>query len=137
MKTLSQIEKTEAQAAPSGEKGFAVDTTFVLFFLALEFGHSIQSIFSLDGFVLALTLSAIVVLPYFLPSNEKPVFGSWLMGRSLIAGFAIFLGVMYRQSLGVVLPEMFRFLPMTLLIVAAMLSCYIQFYGFLRLRFVK
>ena len=45
--------------------------------------------------------------------------------------------MMFKQSLGVVLPETIRFLPMTLLIVTAMLSCYIQFYGFLKLRLAK
>jgi hypothetical protein len=134
MKTLSQIGETPAEL--SGEKGFAIDTTFVLFFLAIEFGQTFRA-FSLDGIFLALTLAAIAVLPYFLPSNEKPSFGNWLLGRSLITVFAVLLGIMFRQSLGVVLPEMFRFLPMTLLILTAMLSCYIQFYGLLKLRFVK
>ncbi|HEX9962499.1 MAG TPA: hypothetical protein VGB00_16310 [Pyrinomonadaceae bacterium] len=134
MKTLSQIGDAQAEAA--GEKGFAIDTTFVLFFLAIEFGQTFQ-IFSLDGIFLTLTLAAIAVLPYFLPTGEKPDFGNWLLGRSLITGFGILLGVMFKQSLGVVLPEMFRFLPMTLLIITAMLSCYIQFYSLLKLRFVK
>ena len=61
----------------------------------------------------------------------------WILGRSAITVFAVLLGVLFKQSVGVFLPETFRFLPMTLLIVAAMLSCYIQFYGFLKLRFVK
>ena len=134
MKTLSQIG--DAQAELRGEKGFAIDTTFVLFFLAIEFGQTFQ-FFSLDGIFLALTLAAIAVVPYFLPTGEKPDFGNWLLGRSLITGFGILLGVMFKQSLGVVLPEMFRFLPMTLLIITAMLSCYIQFYSVLKLRFVK
>ena len=47
------------------------------------------------------------------------------------------LGAIFKQSLGVVLPETFRFLPMTLLIVTAMLCCYVQFYGFLKLRLAK
>ena len=36
-----------------------------------------------------------------------------------------------------VLPDGLRFMPMTLLILTAMVSCYIQFYGLLRLRPVK
>jgi hypothetical protein len=138
MKTLSQIGDARAESTGGNEKGFAIETTFVLFFLAIEFGQTFQ-LFSLDGFFLALTLAAIAVLPYFLPSSsgEKPDFGNWLLGRSLITGFGILLGVMFKQSLGVVLPEMFRFLPMTLLIITAMLSCYIQFYSLLKLRFVK
>ncbi len=116
--------------------GFAVETTFVLFFLAVEFGRSFGG-FTLDGAVLALTLLMLIVLPYFLLSSEKPGFGSWLLGRSAITFLAVFLGVIFKQSLGIYLPETFRFLPMTLLIVTAMLSCYIQFYGFLKLRVAK
>lgn len=126
-----------AQTETVDNKGFAVETTFVLFFLAIELGQSF-SLFALDSLLLAATLVMIAVLPYFLYSNEeKPRFGSWLLGRTLIAGFALLLGVMFKQTLGVVLPETFRFLPMTLLIGTAMISCYIQFYGFLKLRPVK
>lgn len=137
MKSLSQIEEAQAAESTGADRSFAIDTTFVLFFLAIEFGQTFKMELSLDGVCLALTLAAIAILPYFLPSNDKPAFGNWLLGRGLITGFAVLLGVMFKQSLGVVLPEMFRFLPMTLLIITAMLSCYIQFYGFLRLRFVK
>lgn len=127
----------KAQTETVDSKGFAVETTFVLFFLAIELGQSI-SLFALDSLFLAVTLLMIAVLPYFLYSNEeKPDFSNWLLGRSLIVGFAVLLGVMFKQTLGVVLPETFRFLPMTLLIATAMISCYIQFYGFLKLRPVK
>ena len=131
---MARLENSQINL--SEDKGFAVDTTFVLFFLAIEFGQSFNG-FSLDSIFLALTLLMMLALPYFLPGEEKPSFGNWIFGRSLIAGFAIVLGVLFRQSLGVVLPETFRFLPMTLLIVAAMLGCYIQFYSFLKLRLAK
>ena len=134
MKTLSHFENEQVEIAEGKE--FAVDTTFVLFFLAIEFGRSFNGL-TLDGAFLALTLLMLIVLPYFLHSGEKPNFMSWLLGRSLIAGFAVLLGVVFKQSLGIVLPETFRFLPMTLLIVTAMFSCYVQFYGFLKLRLIK
>lgn len=118
-----------------GEKGFVVDTTFVLFFLAVEFGQMIGS-FGLDTVLFAIALMMMTVMPYFISADEKPAFGPWLVGRTLIASFAVVLGAMFKMSLGI-LPEMFRFLPMTLLIVTAMLSCYIQFYGLLKLRTVK
>ena len=134
MKTISHIKR--AQTEMSENRGFVIETTFVLFFLAVEFGQSFSGL-TFDGVFLALTLLMIIVLPYFLPSNEKPNFKSWLLGRSFITIFAISLGLMFKQSVGVVLPETFRFLPMTLLIVTAMLSCYVQFYGFLKLRLAK
>ena len=134
MKTLSGFENERAETVE--DKGFAVDTTFVLFFLAIEFGRSFNGL-TLDGAFLALTLLMFVVLPYFLPSGAKPNFASWLLGRSLIAGFAVLLGALFQKTLGTVLPETFRFLPMTLLIVTAMFSCYVQFYGFLKLRLIK
>lgn len=134
MRTETRIEKAQHEAA--GEKNFAVDTSFVLFFLAVEFGRTFLSL-SLDNIFMFITLLTVAVLPYFLLSEEKPTFANWLLGRSLIAGFAILLGAMFKQSLGVVLPETFRFLPMTLLIVTAMLCCYIQFYSFFKLRLAK
>lgn len=134
MKTISQVG--QVRETLTRNSGFAVETTFVLFFLAVEFGQSFRSL-SLENICLAVTLLAVAVLPYFLSSDDKSSFGSWIMGRSAIAGFAIMLGWMFSRSLGVVLPEMFRFLPMTLLIVTAMLSCYIQFYGLLKIRLAK
>ena len=134
MKTLA----TSVQIAfeKSNDRGFAVETTFVLFFLAVEFGQSINA-FAIDTIVMAVTLLAFMVVPYFLPSGEKPGFGNWVLGRSLIAFFAVGLGMMFKQTLGVVLPETMRYLPMTLLIVTAMISCYIQFYGLLKIRLAK
>ncbi len=134
MKTISQVRVKQVENV--SENDFTVDTTFVLFFLAIEFGQTLSQ-FGFDTILLAITLGSIAVLPYFLPMNNKPKFGSWLVGRGLIAGLAILLGVAFKQSLGVILPETFRFLPMTLLIVTAMMSCYFQFYGLLKLRFVK
>lgn len=132
MKSISRIET--AQSEITENKGFAIETTFVLFFLAVEFGQS-ASFLALDSLFLGLTLAMFAVLPYLLyAENERPPFANWIFGRTLIAGFAFFTGVMFKQTLGVVLPETFRFLPMTLLIATAMISCYIQFYGFLKLR---
>ena len=134
MKTLAQIGQIERETAL--DKGFAIDTTFVLFFLAVEFGQMLGN-YTFETVFFAITLLMVMILPYFLPSEEKQSFANWLLGRSLITALAISIGAMFKQSLGVVLPETFRFLPMTLLIVTAMLSCYIQFYGFLKLRLAK
>jgi len=134
MKMFTQVGM--ADAAEKSDSLFAVDTTFLLFFLALEFGQSVVGL-SIESVLSVATLLVIAIAPYFLVADNKPGFKRWLFGRGVIALFAIMLGFMFRQSVGVVLPEMFRFLPMTLLIVTAMLSCYIQFYGFVRLRFVK
>jgi len=116
---------------------FAVDTTFVLFFWGIDFGQSSLA-FALDSVFSVLTLGMLLVVPYFLPSlEEKPEFIDWLMGRSVITIFAIALGVIFRQSLGVLLPETFRFLPFTLVILTAMLSCSLQFYGMIRFRLAR
>ena len=133
MKTLTQVGQIGRTS--TADKNFAIDTTFVLFFLAVEFGQMLGT-FALDTAIFAVALLTLLVMPYFLPSEDKPGFGNWLLGRTLIAAFAVSVGVMFKQSLGV-LPETFKFLPMTLLIVTAMLSCYIQFYGLLKLRLAK
>ena len=126
-----------ANTAALQSKGFAIDTTFVLFFLALEFGRSLTS-FGFDSFLMGITVLMLLILPfYFSTETERPGFGSWITGRSVIALLATSLGVDYGQIVGVVIPDTFRFLPMTLLIVTAMVSCYMQFYGMMRLRPAK
>jgi hypothetical protein len=116
---------------------FVTDTAFVLFFLALEYGRSVRPL-SVDGMLLAITMMMVLVLPYFLPSrSEKPIFTNWLLGRGAIAVLGIMLGVIFTQSVGTIVPETLRFMPLTLLIIASMISCYIQFYGLLKLRLAK
>ena len=116
---------------------FAVDTTFLLFFLGIDFGQSSME-FALESLLSIVMLGMVLVVPYFLPSlDEKPEFADWLMGRSVITIFAVGLGVIFRQSLGVLLPETFRFLPFTLVILTAMLSCSLQFYGMIRFRLAR
>ena len=120
----------------SGATENQVDTTFVIFFLAVEFGQSFQLI-TFDSIFLALTLAGISLIPYFVESSRKPKLSSWITGRMLIIVFGGILGWIFKQSLGSVLPDILRFLPLTLLMVTAMLSCYLQFYFFLKIRFVK
>jgi len=134
MKTFAQIK--QAQTENTYDRGFVIDTTFVLIFLAIEFGQSF-GIFTFDTGLLLITLLMLLVLPYYLTADEKPNFGRWFLGRAFIVAFAVLLGFMFKQTLGVVLPETFRFLPMTLLIITAMLSCYLQFYGFFKLRLAR
>ena len=119
------------------DRGFAVDTTFVLFFLAVDFGQSLLD-FGLDTLLSALTLGMLAVLPYFLPSEaERPDFAGWLLGRGVIAIFATGLGMMFGQSLGVVLPATFSYLPMTLVIVTAAASCYLQLCAMIKFRLAR
>lgn len=121
--------------APKGT--FVLDTTFVLFFLAVDFGQSLQAA-GLDVMLSGIVLGMVIVLPYFFGwGDDRPEFTRWIFGRTTIALLAVVLGLMFRASLGVVLPEMFRFLPMTLLILTAVLSCYLQFYAMIRFRLAR
>lgn len=113
------------------------DTTFVLFFLAMEYGRSTQ-MFSIDAVLMGITMLMVLALPYFLPSpHEKPTYANWLAGRGAIAVFGMLLGLIFRQSVGVVLPESLRYMPLTFLVLTAMISCYIQFYSLMKLRLAK
>src|SRR6266705_628939 len=108
------MKYTQDKIAGSGFRGMAgIDTTFVLFFLALEYGRAVQ-MFSMDGLFMGITMLMVLTLPYFLPSvREQPLFSNWMMGRGAIALFCILLGFGFKQSLGVVLPESLRFMPLT------------------------
>jgi hypothetical protein len=114
-----------------------LDTAVVLVFLAMEYGRSAH-ILSLDAVLIGVTTVMLIVLPYFLPSRgEKPSFVDWLMGRSVLALGGIILGIGFKESVGGILPESVRFMPMTFLVLASMVSCYIQFYGVMKLRLAK
>ena len=116
---------------------FSIDTTFVLFFLALELGRS-TDLMGIDTLLMSITTLMVLVLPYFLPSAaEPPSFGMWVGGRGVIAAFGLLLGAVLQKSVGTLVPDMLKFVPMTGLIVASMISCYVQFYGLLRLRLAK
>lgn len=121
----------------NGFMGFGIDTLFVLFFLALEYGRAVR-LLSIDAVLMLATMAMMLILPYFLPSKStRPTLGSWLKLRSLVAIAGLALGVLYSRSVGLVLPESLKFAPMTFLILTAMVSCYVQFYGLLRLRLAK
>jgi hypothetical protein len=114
-----------------------VDTTIVLFFLSMEYGRAVQ-MFSVDGLLMGTTMLMVLVLPFFLPSQyEKPLFANWMIRRGAVALIGILFGFVFKQSLGVLLPESLRFMPMMFLIVASMASCYVQFYGLMKLRLAK
>lgn len=116
---------------------FAVDTTFVVFFLALDLGTVLFS-FDIGAMLSAATLAMFIVLPYFLYEGiEKPRFAPWVAGRTVIAVFAIAAGILFKQAIGTLLPDSFRYLPLTLLIAAAIVSCYIQFYGIMKVRLAR
>lgn len=113
------------------------DTLAVLFFLALEYGRGAQFL-RVDAVFMGITMIMVIVLPFFLPTRvPKPDFPNWLLFRTAVAAVAVVIGLVVRQSTGVIIPDAARFLPMTFLILSAMASCYIQFYSLMRLRAVK
>jgi uncharacterized membrane protein len=115
----------------------SIDSTFVLFFLAVELGRS-SDVFATDTVLLAITTLMLMVLPYFLSTEiYANAFGGWLFGRIVIALFGCFMGFGFERSLDVILPHSLTFLPMTCLIVAATVSCLFQFYGMMKLRLVR
>ena len=117
---------------------FTLDTTFVLFFLAMEVG---QGGGGLDWVSVCsiLTLIAFLVLPYFVSAstgNGKRLV-RWLVGRVIVAAMGALFGLFLGQAVGSLLPEAFRFVPMSLLIVAAIIWCNIQIYGIMRIRLAR
>lgn|SRR5690606_15338114 len=131
--TLINVSECEGEFERS--QPFTLDTTLVLFFLAMDVGSS-QLSWSLG--LSAITLAAFAVLPFFLPfSGDRETFGRWVSGRVIVAGVGATLGLMLGQAVGSVLPEYFRFVPMTLLIVAAIICCNVQIYGILKYRLAR
>lgn len=118
-------------------RGYGMDTMIVLFFLAIEYGRAVQA-YSMDGLLMGITMAMICVLPYFLPSTaERPTFSNWILARGGFALMGMIFGVALTRGAGTILPETLRYIPMTFLILASMVSCYIQFYGLMKLRLAK
>jgi len=107
--------------------GIGIDTSLVLLFLAVEVGRSARFA-SIETLLMGITMLMLLVLPFFLPlaAFEEATFGKWLGFR----GAVMVLGLVC----GLLLPESMRYLPMNLLILAGISSCFIQFYGLMRLR---
>lgn len=116
---------------------FAVDTSFVLFFLAFELFSSASA--SLTGNALSLaTIAAFAAVPYLLPATgERPAFWHWLAGRVAIALLAGIAGYLFGRAVGGLLPGSARYLPMALLIASAVVSCFTQLYAILHLRLAR
>ena len=119
------------------DRGFGVDTKFVAFFMAMDAGQSI-AVDGIERFLVMLTLSLVVVLPYFLPAaGRRPAFSRWLGGRLVAVAAAYLVGLAIAGPANSILPESLRYWPFTLLIMAAMISCYMQFHMLFRLRLAK
>ena len=128
------ISISNAAAEVSSPRGFAVDTTFVLFFLALDLGSGLDGL-GIDTALSILTIAAFVVLPYCLPfSGEKPEFTGWAVGRLFIAAIGVIGGLGFQANSGTVFPEFVRFAPMLLLIGSGIFCAATQIRGIIRVR---
>lgn len=129
------ISESEASGETAGH--FALDTTFVLFFLAMDFGLLGLSMSPVALLQIA-TLVVFLIVPYFLPlTGDELGFYKWLIGRIVVGAVGISFGLMLGQAIGTVLPDAFRYVPMTLLIVAAIICCNVQIYGILKNRLAR
>ncbi len=133
----NELTLTNSMARSETAPIFAVDTTFVLFFLAVEMGTTITRP-DASMLFMAVTMAAFVALPHLLPfDGEKPAFLPWAAGRTMIATIALSFGIAFSYMVGTILPEGMRFLPMGLLIAAAAASAFVQMYVILRDRLAR
>ncbi len=131
------ISITNKQLEAVQTRRFGLDTTFVLFFLAMDLGSSLDSL-RFDGLFTALTLAAFIALPYFLPfSGEKPEFLNWVIGRIFIAMVAVLAGLSLKMAAGTILPVGATFIPMTLLIISGIFCAGTQVYDIIRFRLAR
>jgi len=118
----------------NSKNGLFVETTFVLFFLSLDFGQNLFAI-SADGIFLGVTVVAIAVLPYYLPSANNQRFADWIKCRGAIVLPGIFLGTIFNGMVGSVLPEVLRFAPLALALFTGVAACIAMFGGVLRFKY--
>jgi hypothetical protein len=133
----SLVVARSQESAQDNATQFTLDTTFVLFFLAMDLGLVSLSV-NVSTLLQLFTLLVFLVVPYFLPfTGEQRSFSNWLIGRIVVGGAGVMFGLMLGQAIGTVLPDAFRFVPMTLLIVAAIICCNVQIYGILKHRLAR
>ena len=114
-----------------------MDTGVVLFFLTIEYARAATPT-SIDGVLMGMTVLMLWTLPYFLTSNASRLsVYEWFGWRAVVAVAGLTIGLGLRQSSGSVIADNVGFLPMTLLILTGMASCYFQFYGLMKLRLAK
>lgn len=133
-----ELAKPENAAELAVERPFpATDTTVVLFFLALEIGSRQTFDFIEAGFGFAL-LVAFSALPYWISVDAGRRFSEWLAGRAIISITGLSIGLLLGLAIGAgALPDAVRFVPLTLLIVAAIISCNYGIYAIIRNRLAR
>ena len=119
-----------------GENAVAADTRLLVFFLAVEIGQN-GRFWSLDTVALGMALAAAMFLPFYFIEAGTLSFGRWAGGRVIIAGFALMLGGLYGASVGTLLPEVFGYVPFSLLIAAAVFTSVISFRNLLLPRYAR
>jgi hypothetical protein len=105
--------------------------------LAVEFGRTFFSRFDSDNVFSPQSRFWHCGFALFSAVERKAEFRKLAFGQKFDCGFAISARRYVQTIAGRCFAGNISFLPMTLLIVTAMLSCYIQFYGFLKLRLAK
>jgi len=118
----------------TSKNGLFVETTFVLFFLSLDFGQNMY-VMTADGIFLGLTVVAVAVLPFYLPSAKNLQLADWLKGRGAIVLLGVLSGMLFNGIVGTVLPEAFRFAPLALALFAGVAACISMFGSALRLNY--
>jgi len=126
------IENTNIEAAVRTESAVEFDTSLVLFFLAMELGQK-AGVLSGENVLMAGAFLAVMFAPYALYGGAQG-FGRWALGRTVIGGLGIAVGVGFGSAVGTLFPAIFEFLPFTLLIMAAMATVFFTFSSLVGLR---
>lgn len=114
-----------------------MDTSVVLFFLAMEIGANGSK--DLPGLLLGtLVLTVTASLPFWLKGAKSLRFPAWLAGRIVIASAGLTVGLFFGLATQAgALPGAARFVPLSLLIVAGIISCNVAIYGIIRDRLAR
>ncbi len=126
-----------AEAAEEAGGFHSVDTSIVLFFLAMELAASAGGN-GLDLGLSLLAIAAFAVLPYFLPGRHEAMpFMHWLGGRTAITflGGGTGNGLAHAGAPGAA--PAYTKPPMTLLIFAAFVSCLVQLYVMMKVSLAR
>jgi hypothetical protein len=127
------LRTTSITTFPANASAYGIDTLAVLYLLAFEYGRAVVPA-STDGALMGVAMAMVLVFPYFFPTTgDRPQLSSWMLVRGAAAVIGIAGGAAFGLSVGVLIPQSLKFVPMALLMLAVAISFCIQSASFFRL----
>lgn len=128
------MQNLNAEISIGTESPVEFDTSFILFFLAMDIG---RNPFSFESLFMVPVLAIVLVAPFLITASGDQSLLSWIGGRAAIGFAGIIAGAAFSVFLGTLIPESFAVLPFALVVVASLVTVLFSFASLLGFRLVR